>query len=217
MTPEEPAHPAPRGSYEIPEAAILDCGVGNLFSISCALQNVGLDTKIISSSRGLRNADAIVLPGVGNFKAGSRNLQILRHHIVTLVETGVPLLGVCLGMQLLFEKSQESLGDGLSLLEGRVLRLPGSVKTPHMGWNTLEVFKPDGILDGVDGDDHFYFVHSYYADPEDKEVVVAETDYGLSFASVIARDNVYGTQFHPEKSGRPGELVLRNFAEIVKR
>jgi len=217
LTPEEPGCPAPRGSYEIPEAAIIDCGVGNLFSISCALRRGGLDTKIISASSDLRNADAIVLPGVGNFKAGSRNLRILRQDIVTLVEAGVPLLGVCLGMQLLFEKSQESLGDGLHVLQGKVLRLPWSVKTPHMGWNTLEVFKPDGILDGVGGDDYFYFVHSYYADPEDKDIVVAETDYGLSFASAIARGNVYGTQFHPEKSGRPGELVLRNFAGIVKR
>jgi len=197
--------------------AIIDCGVGNLFSISCALQKVGLDTKLISASKDLRNADAIVLPGVGNFKAGSRNLRVLRQHIVTLVEAGVPLLGVCLGMQLLFEKSQESPGNGLSLLDGRVLRLPRSVKTPHMGWNTLEVFKTDDLLDGVDGDDYFYFVHSYYADPEDKDIVVAETDYGLSFASVVAKENVFGTQFHPEKSGGPGELVLRNFAEIVKR
>lgn len=217
MTLEELACLAPRGSYEIPEAAIIDCGVGNLFSISCALKKVGLEAKIISASKDLRNADAVVLPGVGNFKAGSRSLRILRQHIVTLVEAGIPLLGVCLGMHLLFEKSQESPGNGLSLLEGRVMRLPRSVKIPHMGWNTLEVFKPDGLLDGVDGDDHFYFVHSYYADPWDKDVVVAETDYGLTFASVIVKENVYGTQFHPEKSGRPGELVLRNFAGIVKR
>ena len=217
MTPEEAAYLAPRGHYEIPRVAIVDCGVGNLFSIRCALRKVGLDTEIVSSSPDLRNTDAIVLPGVGNFKAGLQNLRIFRQDLMGSVEAGVPLLGVCLGMQLLFERSQESLGDGLGLLKGRVLRLPGSVKTPHMGWNTLEVSKPEGILEGVDEDDHFYFVHSYYADPKDRKTVAAETDYGVSFVSVIAQKNVIGTQFHPEKSGRPGELVLRNFATIVRR
>jgi glutamine amidotransferase len=165
----------------------------------------------------LRNTDAIVLPGVGNFKAGLQNLRMFRQDLLGLVGAGVSLLGVCLGMQLLFERSQESSGDGLGLLKGRVLRLPGSVKTPHMGWNTLRVSKPEGILEGVDEDDHFYFVHSYYADPKDRKTVAAETDYGVSFVSVIAQKNVVGTQFHPEKSGKPGELVLRNFATIVRR
>jgi len=217
LTPEEAAYLAPRGHYEIPRVGIVDCGVGNLFSISCALRKVGLDTEIISSLPGLRNTDAIVLPGVGNFKAGLQNLRMFRQDLAELVEAGVPLLGVCLGMQLLFERSQESSGDGLGLLKGRVLRLPGSVKTPHMGWNTLEVSKPEGILEGVDEDDYFYFVHSYYADPKDRKIGVAETDYGVNFVSVIAQENVIGTQFHPEKSGKPGELVLRNFATVVRR
>ena len=217
MTREEAAYPAPRGSYEIPEVAIVDCGVGNLFSIGCALRNVNLDTKITSTSSGLKSADAIVLPGVGNFKTGSQNLQILRQEIGGLVDAGIPLLGVCLGMQLLFEGSQESPGAGLNLLGGRVLRLPNTVKTPHMGWNRLEILKPDGILAGVNESDYFYFVHSYYVEPLEREAIVAETGYGLSFASVIAKRNVYGTQFHPEKSGKPGELVLQNFAKIVKR
>lgn len=160
--------------------------------------------------------DAIVLPGVGNFKAGSRNLRFLRSEIFRLVEAGVPLFGICLGMQLLFQDSEEGPGSGLRLLKGRVLRLPKHVKTPHMGWNTLKISKPCDLLDGIDEGD-YYFVHSYYASPTNRDIIVAKTDYGLSFASVVAKGNIYGAQFHPEKSGKPGERILRNFAEIVKK
>jgi glutamine amidotransferase len=197
--------------------AIIDYGVGNLFSIRCALQRVGLDANILSSLRGLENVDAVVLPGVGNFKAGSQSLKAPRQDIARLVEAGVPLLGVCLGMQLLFEESEESFGKGLSFLKGGVFRLPRQVKIPHVGWNTFIVSKPNALLEGTDEKDYFYFVHSYYAIPVEKNIVVAETDYGLRFASVVAKGNVYGTQFHPEKSGKPGERVLRNFAKIVRK
>jgi glutamine amidotransferase len=161
--------------------------------------------------------DAIVLPGVGNFKAGSENLRSLRSKIVELVESGVPLFGVCLGMQLLFERSEESSGEGLGLLKGEALKLPVNVKAPHMGWNTLTILRNNELLDGVAEGDYFYFVHSYYANPADKEIIVANTSYGLDFASVVAKNNMLGTQFHPEKSGKPGERVLQNFSRIVKR
>jgi glutamine amidotransferase len=197
--------------------AIIDCGVGNLFSITCALQKTGLEASIVTSSKNLKNADAIVLPGVGNFKAGSQNIQTKKKAIFELVEGGVPLFGVCLGMQLLFESSEESLGKGLGLLKGKVVRLPLTVKTPHMGWNTLDVVRPNELLNGVSEDDYFYFVHSYYGKPSDRNVVAAETDYGLKFASVVSYDNVWATQFHPEKSGRSGEIILRNFAGILKK
>jgi len=196
---------------------IIDCGVGNLFSIECALKNIGLNASISSTVQGLRNVDAIVLPGVGNFKAGAQNLQLLRSDIFRLVEEGIPLLGVCLGMQLLFQQSEEGLGSGLGLFEGRVVKLPNDVKAPHMGWNTLKVYRPTDLLDGIDKEDYFYFVHSYYASPTNRDVIVAETDYGLSFTSVAAKGNIYGTQFHPEKSGKPGERMLRNFTRIVKK
>jgi glutamine amidotransferase len=197
--------------------AIIDCGVGNLFSITCALQKTGLEASIVTSSKNLKNADAIVLPGVGNFKAGSQNIQTKKKAILELVEGGVPLFGICLGMQLLFESSEESLGKGLGLLKGKVVRLPLTVKTPHMGWNTLDVVRPNELLNGVREDDYFYFVHSYYGKPSDRNVVAAETDYGLKFASVVSYDNVWATQFHPEKSGRSGEIILRNFAGILKK
>jgi len=196
---------------------VIDYGAGNLFSIRWALERLGLDADISSNPGGLRDADAIVLPGVGNFTAASRNIGRLKPEVGRLVEEGVPLFGVCLGLQLLFHASEEGPGEGLGLLRGEVLRMPGHVKTPHMGWNTLRLTRHSEILDGVDAGDHFYFVHSYYARPEDVQIVVAETDYGLRFPSVVAAGNIYGTQFHPEKSGEPGGRILRNFARAVKR
>ena len=176
-----------------------------------------MEANLVNESVDIKDVDAVVLPGVGNFRAGSRNIRAMKAQISESVENGVPLLGVCLGMQLLFESSEESQGEGLGILRGKVVKLPSTAKIPHMGWNTLKVVKPNELLEGVSGDDYFYFVHSYYSSPADRNVVVAETDYGLDFASVVASGNVWGTQFHPEKSGKPGGVVLRNFAEIVKR
>jgi glutamine amidotransferase len=175
-----------------------------------------LDANLVEKPADLKDFDAVVLPGVGNFRAGSQTIRAMKGRISELAEGGVPLLGVCLGMQLLFESSEESQGEGLGMLKGKVVSLPSSAKIPHMGWNTLKVLRQSSLLEGVSGDDYFYFVHSYYGSPTDRNVVVAETDYGLSFASVVAKGNVWGTQFHPEKSGKPGETVLRNFARIVK-
>jgi glutamine amidotransferase len=197
--------------------AIIDCGVGNLYSIKNALQKTGLEANILSATRNLRNVDAIVLPGVGNFKAGSENLRSLKPRIVGLVDSGVQLFGVCLGMQLLFEGSEESSGEGLGLLKGQVQKLPPNVKAPHIGWNTLTIMKKNELLDEIAEGDYFYFVHSYYANPADKKIAVANTRYGLDFASVVTKNNVLGTQFHPEKSGKPGERVLQNFSRIIKR
>ena len=201
----------------MPKVAVIDCGVGNLFSISYALRKTGLDADIVSASKRLRNIAAVVLPGVGNFKAGSQNLKALGQEVIGLVEAGAPLFGICLGMQLLFEESEESPGKGLGLLRGKVIRLPKSVKTPHMGWNTLKIIRHNELLEGIGDSDYFYYVHSYYVDSIDKNFVIAETAYGLNFASVIAKKNIYGTQFHPEKSGKPGKHVLQNFAKIVKK
>jgi len=208
---------AQRGLSEIPKIAIIDYGIGNLFSIRCGLQKTGLNAVTVSKPRSLDGYDGIVLPGVGNFKSGAKNLHPLRRKITSLVDKGVPILGICLGMQLLFEESEESPGEGLSLLKGRVLRLPRNVKTPHMGWNNLRILVDNDLLDGICDEDYFYFVHSYYANPHERETIVAETEYRISFTSVIAKKNIYGTQFHPEKSGNPGRKVLRNFARIVKR
>ncbi|MEM1673361.1 MAG: imidazole glycerol phosphate synthase subunit HisH [Candidatus Bathyarchaeia archaeon] len=200
----------------VPRAVIINYGVGNLFSIKRSLERAGFNVTISSDKRGLSSIDAIVLPGVGNFGAGAENIKRIRNNLLELIEEGIPVLGVCLGMQLLFEESEESSGAGLSVLSGKVIKLPSSVRIPHMGWNTLKDIKSSDILDGISEEDHFYFAHSYYAVPANKDIIVAKTEYGVKFASVIAQKNIFGVQFHPEKSGKPGEQLIKNFLKIVK-
>jgi glutamine amidotransferase len=201
----------------MPEAAIIDYGVGNLLSLKCALEKVGLSTTIGLSKRQIKKADAIALPGVGNFSAAAAKLEAAKEELLDAVKSGIPTFGICLGMQLFFPESEEGAGKGLALFEGKNVRLPNSVKVPHMGWNTLRIVKQNKILEGVDDEAYVYFVHSLYPAPIDNEVVCAQTDYGTTFTSVIAAKNVYGTQFHPEKSGDVGLRILRNFAKIATR
>ena len=201
----------------MPEVVIIDYGVGNLLSLKCALEKVGLSTTIGLSTRQIKKADAIALPGVGNFSAAAAKLDAVKEELVDAIESGTPVFGICLGLQLFFPESEEGAGKGLALFEGKTVRLPNSMKVPHMGWNTLRIVKQNEILDGVDDEAYVYFVHSLYPVPIDKEIVCAQTDYGTTFTSVIARKNVFGTQFHPEKSGDVGLRILRNFAKIVMR
>jgi glutamine amidotransferase len=201
----------------MPEAVIFDYGVGNLLSLKCALEKVGLNVKIGSSAQQLKKADAIALPGVGNFSAAAGALNDVKEQLVNAVESGTPVLGICLGLQLFFQDSEEVAGKGLALFEGKNVRLPSSVKVPQMGWNTLRIVKQNEIFEGLDDEAYVYFVHSLYPVPAEKEIVIAETDYGVTFTSAIAEKNVYGTQFHPEKSGDVGLKILKNFAKIVAR
>jgi len=201
----------------MPEAVIIDYGVGNLLSLKCALQKVGLNVAVGLSPRQIKSADAIALPGVGNFSAAAAKLDAVREALMDTVKGGTPVFGICLGLQLFFQESEEGAGKGLALFEGRNVRLPSSVKVPHMGWNTLRMVKQNEISEGIDDEAYVYFVHSLYPVPVDKEIVCAETDYGATFTSAIASKNVYGTQFHPEKSGDIGLRILRNFAKIVTR
>jgi glutamine amidotransferase len=201
----------------MPEAVIFDYGVGNLLSLKCALEKVGLNANIGSSAQQLKKADAIALPGVGNFSAAATKLDAVKEQLIDAVESGTPVFGICLGLQLFFQDSEEGAGKGLALFEGKTIRLPNTVKVPQMGWNTLRIVKQNEIFEGVDDESYVYFVHSLYPVPVDKEIICAETDYGIAFTSAIARKNVYGTQFHPEKSGDVGLKILRNFAKIVAR
>lgn len=201
----------------MPVATVIDYGVGNLFSMSNALRRAGLRVEVAEEPSRLSGSDAVVLPGVGNFGAAAANLDPFREALNATVEEGTPLLGSCLGMQLLFIRSEESPGDGLGLLPGEVKRFVGDVKTPHMGWNTVEPTRGSPLLEGVKPDSYFYFVHSYYPDPADPRDTLASTSYGGEFASIVERGNVYGTQFHPEKSGEAGARLLSNFAGLVKR
>jgi imidazole glycerol-phosphate synthase subunit HisH len=181
------------------KAVIFDYGVGNLLSLKCALEKAGLDVSIGTSGQDLAKADAIALPGVGSFTPAAEKLESVKEVIQNKVAEGTPLLGICLGLQLFFETSEEGSGDGLGFFKGKVVRLQGDLKIPHMGWNTINTVKPCQMFDGIKEDSYVYFVHSLYPVPTDKNIVCTETTYGTTFASAVEGKNVYGTQFHPEK------------------
>jgi glutamine amidotransferase len=199
------------------KVAIFDYGVGNLLSLKCALEKVGLEAKITVSPRQLKESEAIALPGVGSFSASLSKLGNVREIILEKVKSGTFLLGICLGMQLFFEESEEGPGKGLGIFEGKTIRLRGSMKIPHMGWNTLRIPKQSELLEGIEQESYVYFVHSLYPVPSDKEIVAAETEYGERFTSAVTSANIIGTQFHPEKSGEVGTRILKNFVKMLKR
>jgi glutamine amidotransferase len=201
----------------MPKAVIFDYGVGNLLSLKCALEKAGLTASIGTKAQELANADAIALPGVGNFSAAATKLDAVKETLINKVEDGTPLLGICLGLQLFFEVSEEGPGNGLALFKGKTVRLPSTVKVPHMGWNTLNMVKQNELFNGMAEGSYVYFVHSLYPVPVDKTIVCTQTEYGATFTSAVATKNVYGTQFHPEKSGDLGLKILKNFAKVVVR
>ncbi len=187
--------------------AIVNYGVGNLKSISKGIEKVGGKAIVTSNLDELESADAIVLPGVGAFETAIKNISPFSDYIK---KTDVPVLGICLGMQLFATVSEEGgLHEGLDVIEGRVVRFPDWVgKIPHMGWNKVE-FEEHELFEGVESN-YFYFVHSYYYTTS-SEYVIGYTNYGIRFPSVISKDNFVGVQFHPEKSGKNGLKILRNF------
>jgi glutamine amidotransferase len=196
--------------------AIIDYGVGNLRSVEKAFEAGGVETVVSSDERVLRSAERLVLPGVGAFGACMRALveRGFERLVRERVNEGTPLLGVCVGMQMLFDESEEfGVTAGLGLLRGRVRRFDAGLRVPHVGWNQVEWRKPHPLAEGIEDKTFFYFVHSYFCDAEDEEVAVGVTEYGLSYASVVARANVCGVQFHPEKSQAAGLRLLKNFAE----
>ncbi len=197
---------------------ILDYGVGNLYSLKVALQQLEVQPITTSSLERSKDYDGLILPGVGNFSRVTRSLGSTRKLLVDWVKGSNPTLGVCLGMQLFFESSEEGPGKGLALFPGKVRKLPSNVKIPHIGWNILHTKRQSSLLEGLDNDQWVYFVHSFYPEPLDKKIVTAETDYGLDFAAVISSEDkpLYGTQFHPEKSGKAGEQILKNFVRICR-
>ena len=197
--------------------SVIDYGVGNLFSMKNALQRAGLDSEIVKTPEGVLIADGIILPGVGNFGAAAKLLSPLADPIREVVADGTPILGSCLGMQLLFKKSEEADGVGLGLLDGWIREFKGDLKVPHMGWNSAKATRESSLLDGLYDEPYFYFVHSFYPDPEKREDSLAFTEYGIEFTSIVERRNVFGTQFHPEKSGKAGARLLSNFAGLLRR
>lgn len=203
---------------------IIDYGMGNLFSVSKALERLDAPYFISEDKDALLKADALILPGVGAFKDAMVKLKEagLSEMIEVFVDSGKPLLGICLGMQLLFESSEEhGYSEGLKLLPGKVVRFPGvsedgaAYKVPHMGWNKLQFKKDSSITPNME-DDFVYFVHSYYADTKD-EVIIASCSYDKEVPAVVGRNNVYGMQFHPEKSSKLGMHLLSNFANLIQK
>ena len=198
--------------------AIVDYGVGNLFSLKCSLQAIGAEVTVTGDAQQLKKADKLILPGVGAFEDAAKKLRDsgMADFVRAQAAAGKPLLGICLGMQLLFEKSYEyGCHEGLGLLKGQVVpmegKLPAELKIPHMGWNALEV-KGGKLLSGMNGQ-YVYFVHSFFAENCD-DSLSAVTEYGIPITAAVEKGNVYGCQFHPEKSGNVGLSILRKFAEV---
>ncbi len=195
--------------------AVVDYGAGNLHSIQRALERQGLLVRIIESPEMLDEAQALVVPGDGAFGPAIARLRTLGFvdPLRAYVRAGRPFLGVCLGMQLLFDESEEDgCHEGLRLLPGRVVRLPDGLKIPHMGWNVLRIVRPTRLLEGLRTGAYVYFVHSFHVVPADATLVAATAEYGGEVAAVVGRDNIWATQFHPEKSGQAGIRMLANFA-----
>jgi len=207
--------------------AVIDYGVGNLFSLLSSLNYVGLDTKLTNDVKEIKSAKGIILPGVGAFRDAISNLEKygLKDILIDEAKNGKPFLGICLGMQMLFKKSYEyGEYEGLGLINGTVEEIKkyipenSDLKIPHMGWNSLiinERFKDDKILKDVDNNEYVYYVHSYFAKTDMKNIVTY-SEYGTKIPGIVKNENVYGMQFHPEKSGDTGLKLLKNWGELVK-
>lgn len=201
--------------------AVIDYGMGNLRSVSKAVEYVGGNVIVTDNKEKIKDAEAIILPGVGAFRDAVKNLKErgLWETVTIEVKKGKPFLGICLGLHLLFEKGYEfGEEDGLGIIKGKVVRfdLPHDYKIPHMGWNQVSIKKNSSFLERIKEGEFFYFVHSYYVKPEDKSVILTTTDYGIEFVSSIEKDNVIATQFHPEKSQKAGLKLLSNFLKLVR-
>ncbi len=205
--------------------AVIDYGMGNLRSVQKALELVGAKTKVTADPEDLKKCGKLVFPGVGAFGSAMKELKKLKlvGPIKEAIAEGKPFLGLCLGLQLLFDKSEEDPGvKGLSILKGESKRFKckaQALKVPHMGWNCVKKnskfeIRNSKLLDGVPNNAYMYFVHSYYVKPKDKGVILTTTDYGIDFVSGVCKDNVYGFQFHPEKSQEVGLKILKNFVRL---
>ena len=198
--------------------AIFDYGAGNIFSLKNSFEKAGANVEVITNIDDFKNYSGLLLPGVGNFDPAIKSISKFSDtKIQDVVENTVPVLGICLGMEMFFEKSEEGKEKGLGIMDGEVVVLPSSMKVPHMGWNSLEIKKPGKILNGVDDGSWVYFVHSFRAKPNFEKIITAVSDYGIKVPAVVEQDNFFGTQFHPEKSGSVGKIMIKNFLEECKK
>ncbi len=198
--------------------AIFDYGAGNIFSLKNSLENAGATVDVITTFDKPNNYSGLLLPGVGNFDPAIKSIHDnSKIEFKDYVKDETPVLGICLGMEMFFEKSEEGHEKGLSVINGEVIELPPSMKIPHMGWNNLEIKKSGKILEGVNDGSWVYFVHSFRVRPVSNDIITAESDYGIKVPAVVEKNNFFGTQFHPEKSGKVGSIMIQNFLEECKK
>jgi len=197
--------------------AIFDYGAGNIFSLKNSLEKVGATVDIITNFDDENTYSGLLLPGVGNFDPAMNSIRDFSKIKFRDYVGNMPVLGICLGMEMFFEKSEEGKEKGLNVINGEVIVLPPAMKVPHMGWNDLEIKKSGKILEGVENGSWVYFVHSYRVKPESNYVITAESDYGIKVPAVVESDNFFGTQFHPEKSSIVGKLMLENFLKECRK
>ena len=201
--------------------AIIESGAGNIQSVYKALKYVGCDCIVTNDKDEIMKAEGAILPGVGSFGNSMDNMNKngITETVREFINTKKPFLGICLGLQLLFPESEESPGvKGIDIFKGTVTKIPDGegLKIPHMGWNSIKLLKKDGIFKGIKDNSYVYFVHSYYLNAENKDIVAAQSEYGVTIDAAVSYENVTATQFHPEKSGEVGLQMLRNFAEMCK-
>ncbi|HOM27772.1 MAG TPA: imidazole glycerol phosphate synthase subunit HisH [bacterium] len=194
---------------------VIKYGAGNIYSVSSAIKFLGEKFVLVENPEIIDRVDFLILPGVGSFDSGIENLEKTRilEKLKYRLELGIPFLGICLGLQLLFNVSEEGKKEGFGILKGEVVKFKNEeIKIPHMGWNKVEILKDNKIFEGIVNNSFFYFAHSYYIKTQE-DIIVGKTKYGIDFPSVIIKDNIVGVQFHPEKSGKMGLLFIKNFLE----
>lgn len=200
------------------KVAIFDYGAGNIFSLKNSLEKNNAQVDVITSFDNTNSYSGLLLPGVGNFDPAIKSIRdYSKTNFVDFVGTHMPVLGICLGMEMFFEKSEEGKERGLGVIDGEVVLLPSNMKNPHMGWNDIQVKRHSKILEGIPDGTWVYFVHSYRVKPKNQETIVADSDYGIRVPAVVEYKNFFGTQFHPEKSGDKGSIMIKNFLRECKK
>ena len=198
--------------------AIFDYGAGNIFSLKNSLEQNNAEVDVITNFDNSNNYSGLIFPGVGNFDPAIKSIrENSKKQFNDFVKDNMPVLGICLGMEMFFEKSEEGKEKGLDIMKGEVVLLPKNMKIPHMGWNNIQIKQQSKILEGIKNRSWVYFVHSYRIKPKNEAIVVADTDYGIQVPAVVEEKTFFGTQFHPEKSGQVGAMMIKNFLDVCKK
>lgn len=197
--------------------AIFDYGAGNIFSLKNSLEKRDAKVEIITNFDNPNNYSGLILPGVGNFDPAIKTIRKSKRQLTDFVKDEVPVLGICLGMEMFFEKSEEGIEKGLGIMRGEAVLLPETMKIPHMGWNNIQIKRQSRFLEGVKDGSWVYFVHSYRVKPQNPDIIVADADYGMKIPAVVEKGIFFGTQFHPEKSGNTGSIMIQNFLRVCKK